>query len=72
MIDVYGVTNLVATANQIRDLLDIQGEPRLSDTLADDIAVGGGIIATAFVSEITIRVLPARRYAVTARRKPET
>lgn len=45
MIDVYGVTNLVATANQIRDLLAFKEKQAFPNDSLRALQIGGGLIS---------------------------
>ncbi len=45
MIDIYGVTNLVATANQIRDLLAFKEKQNFSMESLRTVQIGGGLIS---------------------------
>lgn len=63
MIDVYGVTDLVATANQIRDLLSFKENTDFTTNSLRTLQIGGGIVSpmlarklqTAFCHKIVCR-----------------
>ncbi len=60
MIDVYGVTSLVATANQIRELLAFRQTKDFPTHSLKTLHVGGGVIATSFAQKLRSEFLPAR------------
>ena len=52
MIDVYGVTDLVATANQIRDLLGFKEKSDFTTNSLRTLQIGGGIVSPALVRKL--------------------